>query len=478
MKDKEKPSFSRNLEISKSSGDPGRSRRLPSGAAAESMSPEEKQMYFRVEGRKILEMLAVELERPEPDPVSIVLISDLHRSWRALWRGDDSFPVGPFSEMFELVFSMLSSIAFSGRKTGLEERMLLDDLKEYMGRLVSGEPGVGCLDACRRLIEKAAPVAGRLKRESMPLTGKAAGRQEVEGMKSRESRLDTTVREGRGDISSSVDEWFDQVTRLMVQPRERNREETPGLKPVGLSGRESDPTQSGPSRQIEKSPPEDQIVLFPGETTAGREKEKAAFPGGMGPRLSAPPVKAAPGDKRETVAPKADKGPGMAKATPQVPEVTPPATEGPSLEVPGAGSDSTPKGHAPDVASGQPRMSPRRAAGKTPGSGMGKTADSPAPPPEVMAYFHELSLVTLEVLSHNLSDVVGVPGRRGARLVGSYLDQLRGVAYDFGLEGFILALEGVRESLDRFGDSRSEREKENLLRQIGEFADRVSGCLN
>lgn len=488
MSEKDKPQFSRNLEIDTSPLERrAQPRSADSSTSGQVLTAEEKSLYFKVEGEKVLQMLALEMSRPEPDPTAIILLRDLNRTWRTLWRGDDSFPVGPFSEMFELAFSILSSLALLGRKIALEERMLLDDLSQEMSRLVSGTASIACLEACRRLIEKVVPLADKLKEESMGWSEKAPrtqalDRNEPHG-RGTQAKPDTSA--ARADITSSVDEWFDQVTRLMVQPI-GGTAAGPSGKPRPDSGRR---TESPVQRPAVRKPDDTQarnaqIGLFGGEKNAAPSAEKYPLPKEPPAAPSVPPASKA-------AAPRAEAKPA-AEAQPQRPEprpvvAEPPATKekpkvilGPEAVKPAAARQS-----APAAKPAKPAPEPEKdllPANALPDPELEEIPVGdwlPEPPAEVLNYFRELSDITLEVLSHNLTELSGSSGRREVRLAVTYLDDLLAMARDFGLESRLPSAEGLRESLAGFvAGPQSGRSAESLRRRAVEFGEKLRSSLN
>jgi hypothetical protein len=488
VEEKDKPQFSRNLEIDNSPLDRRTQARAVEPGQGPSLSAEEKSLYFRVEGEKVLQMLSLELSRPEPDPASLLLLRDLQRTWRTLWRGDDSFPVGPFTEMFELAFSILSSIVLLGRRVSLDERFLLDSLNQEMVRLVSGEASIACLESCRRLIEKVAPLSEKLKEESMGWSEKALRLNPGEERENDRGKagVNNTVEAAKSDITSSVDEWFDQVTRLMVQP-------LPSGNPPARTGTESRNAAGLPARPSnEKRPDAGQIGLFAGEKNTVPRMEKA--PAVMPEREKPPvrqvekalspetPVKQSPAPQQASkeasvsrtpaagIAPPSGSGRQSAPAEVLTEEKAAGVTDDAGIKKPSmagvpAESKPVPTGKAQSGVQGQPSADP--------------ASRQVEPPEEVLNYFRELSVITLEVLQHNLADISGTSVRREVRLVVSYLDDLLGTARDFGIESRVPPLEGLRESLQQAASGgQSGQTAGRLYRRVAEFAEKLSASLN
>lgn len=488
MEEKDKPQFSRNLEIDNSPLDRPKQSRAVEPGQSPALSAEEKSLYFRVEGEKVLQMLSLELSRPEPDPASLLLLKDLQRTWRTLWRGDDSFPVGSFTEMFELAFSILSSVVLLGRKVSLDERFLLDSLNQEMARLVSGEASIACLESCRRLIEKVAPLAEKLKEESMGWSEKALRLNPGEEREAdrRIERGKSTVEAARADITSSVDEWFDQVTRLMVQP-------LPSGNPLTRTGAESRSGAGSPVRPaVEKKPDAGQIGLFAGEKKVpprmgdvssvipGREQsaprtvEKAAAPEAPVKKAPAPRQELTKGSVSKQQAADVEPSAGSARRLVQ-------SVAKPGEKAAGMTADADAK---KDVTSGVPEELSPVQAGEALAAVQGLPEVAPAsrqaePPEEVLNYLREISVITLEVLNHSLADISGTSVRREVRLVVSYLDDLLGTARDFGMESRVPPLDNLRESLQQAASGgQSGQTADRLYRRVAEFAEKLSASLN
>jgi len=488
VEDKDKPQFSRNLEIDNTPLDRRTQSRAVEPGQGPALSAEEKSLYFRVEGEKVLQMLSLELSRPEPDPASLLLLKDLQRTWRTLWRGDDSFPVGPFTEMFELAFSILSSVVLLGRKVSMDERFLLDSLNHEMERLASGEASIACLESCRRLIEKVAPLADKLKEESMGWSEKTLRLNPGEARETdrRNESGKNTMEASKADITSSVDEWFDQVTRLMVQP-------LPSGNPLSRTGAESRNAAGSSTRPSgEKKPDAGQIGLFAGEKNTSPRMTDASY--GMAMREQSVPRNAGK-------APAADKQVKQPPAPQETPAKAPVSRQPAADRKPfdGSGQESSRAGARPEdkavVATVDAGVKKPVMAGMTEKSSPAQAVEelsvvkglpeaAPAgrqaePPEEVLNYFRELSVITLEVLHHNLADITGTSVRREVRLVVSYLDDLLGAARDFGMESRVPPLEGLRESLQQTASGgQSGQTTGRLFRRVAEFAEKLSASLN
>ncbi|MCE5273122.1 hypothetical protein LLH00_17735 [bacterium] len=480
MSEKDKPQFSRNLEIDTS---PLERRTQPRSAdsplSGQALTAEEKSLYFKVEGEKVLQMLALEMSRPEPDPAAIILLRDLNRTWRTLWRGDDSFPVGPFSEMFELAFSILSSLALLGRKVSLEERMLLDDLSQEMSRLVSGTASIACLEACRRLIEKVAPLADRLKEESMGWSEKAPRAQTMDRTETpgrgAPARQDTSADGARADITSSVDEWFDQVTRLMVQPLAGG-----GAEPAGKA-RPDSPVHRPAARKPEENPFRNaQIGLFAGEKNTAPAAEKFPLPKVSPAAQPSAPKAAAPRAEARRPAEALPVRPAPTAAAHPAATDRPKVIIGPETVNPGASKTPVPAPKPVKPAPAPEKSLRTETALPEPELNEIPVAEwLPEPPAEVLNYFRELSDITLEVLSHNLTELSGPTGRREVRLAVTYLDDLLATARDFGLESRLPSAEGLRESLAGFvAGPQSGRSADSLRRRAAEFGEKLRSSLN
>jgi hypothetical protein len=462
--EKDEPVFSRNLELNPTPPGPSRKTPLPSVAQSE-LTAEDRRMYFRVEGGRILDLLGNELSRPEPDTASLALIGDLHRSWKALWQGDDSFPVGPFSELLEIACGLLSLTVATGRRMTSEEKLLFEDLKDNLSRLVTGEASIGCLQSSRKLIEKAAPLIESLKAVRAAGTARSAVKEPpARKPAGRETRPQPEAFEKpafrrQSDISNAVDEWFDQVTRLMVDPGGQAGEKTP---PAGASVPETG-SKPAPSAKEESGrgtvpapPDEGQFGLFP--PSAGPLRKPGPRP------VSRPP---APASGRTVRPGKLSSGPG-----PELPakESAPPVEDRQSApEIPPVPPLTPQAGRAPEPAGNKVESAPGTA---------------PVPenvPVEVFAYFRECAGITAEVVRNNLSRIETGQSVRPVRLAAVYLDELLGLARDFGLRSPAGLLTDIRREVDSLLSAGGNREAAAFTRVTGWMnrfvEDLEKGCL-
>ncbi|MBN2288564.1 MAG: hypothetical protein JXQ83_04475 [Candidatus Glassbacteria bacterium] len=205
--------FSRNLELNKTPPRKPQTVFRPEKNEPP-MKPADRNLYFRVEAGKVLEIIRRRISGVKREPVSDELVRDIHQSWRTLWQGDDKFPVGPFTEMFDIAFSILSSMGRLPRKLDESERSLLLSLVQAMSELAEGRAGVGYLESCRILLERARELGARLELEG-GRNGKVAGTGPDGKAESRAAG--TRGESWKEDISSAVDEWFDQVAGLIVK---------------------------------------------------------------------------------------------------------------------------------------------------------------------------------------------------------------------------------------------------------------------
>ena len=295
--DEQIPIFSRNLEVNSSSVP-----RQPTGPRPEKiippMKPADRILYFEVEAGKVLEILRRRISGLNREPVSLGLVKDIYQSWCTLWEADDKFPVGPFTEMFDIAFSILSSMSSLSRKFNEEERSVLVSLVQAMSELAEGKAEVGYLDSCRMLVEKSQRLGTRLELES-GVKHKAPGLASPE----RSPGLTPGKTPAQGpklDISSAVDEWFDQVSSLMEGPGTKKKavETSPAHadSSAGLSspaegqqdtGIESEDTTSRagirpevPFRQAEESgPPAAEPAVTPQAQSSPAEEIEPPAPG-------------------------------------------------------------------------------------------------------------------------------------------------------------------------------------------------------
>ena len=145
------PIFSRNLELNALPVQRPRAGLRPEKPVPP-MKPADRNLYFKIEAGKVLEILNRRISRMNRERASIYLVKEIYQSWGTLWWGDDKFPVGPFSEMFDIVFSILTSVNRISRKLDEKERALVISLVQAMTDLAQGKAEVGYLDACRVLV--------------------------------------------------------------------------------------------------------------------------------------------------------------------------------------------------------------------------------------------------------------------------------------------------------------------------------------
>ncbi|MEA2064343.1 MAG: hypothetical protein U9P14_11635 [Gemmatimonadota bacterium] len=254
------PLFSRNLEVSSPApwtggSGPERKPDLPL------MKPADRELYFRIEARKSLEILRKYISGLGRDPESIGPVADIYHSWCTLWHGDDKFPVGPFSEMLEIVYTIFASAKRLSRRITEDETAVLLNLVQVMSGLVEGKANVSYLDSCRVHVEKARKLAGDLELESgfkqsrMPLS--ARGRSPEQGS----GNLPLF------EVSSSIDEWFEQVaSKFKVEPGTKTAAEISKAEAVepseapanaagaGLAGREEEGAPGEQEPEAETGP--------------------------------------------------------------------------------------------------------------------------------------------------------------------------------------------------------------------------------
>jgi len=215
------PIFSRNLELN--SSEAKRPGSLRPEKITPPMKPADRILYFKVEAGKVLEIIQRRISGINRESVSIDLIKDIHSSWCTLWKGDDEFPVGPFTEMFDIAFSIMSSEGRLSRKLDEMERSLLVSLVQAMSELAGGRADVGYLESCRLLMEKSRQLGSRLELESR-VKSKAAGPVPAKAAPAA-AEVRPAEKTPKADISFAVDEWFDQVTSLMVEHGGKTRME-------------------------------------------------------------------------------------------------------------------------------------------------------------------------------------------------------------------------------------------------------------
>lgn len=229
--------FSRNLELKVT---PVSRAEQPAQQPGTRMEPGDRKVYFGIEASKVMDILNGELERLDQMQSSPTLVEDLYSSWRTLWGEDDQPPVKDFTGMFEVACRALSSAGGLERKLDPQERETLNTLLLAMSRLASGEEGKDFLLWCCTAKSRCSRMSENLNRP-VEISG---------GLSEPELKQEKTE-----DISGSVDEWFTQVSSLVMESggegedSGKQRESIQPQEPA-VSAQEIEP----PAVELEKAP--------------------------------------------------------------------------------------------------------------------------------------------------------------------------------------------------------------------------------
>ena len=199
------PLFSRNLEVSVKR--PGSDNGLGKPGTPE-LVDEDRMIYFQVESGKIVDIIERDIAMLERNRFSSNLVSDMYESWLTLWGDDDAFPVGRFTELFEIVCRVLNSMVEIEHKPDLDEQSVIEKVVGAMRGLANGNTDLTALDSMGRYIDN-------LKKISDNFESKSSSRSLVENnLEEKEEIVD--------DITSSVDKWFKQASGYASETEKKN----------------------------------------------------------------------------------------------------------------------------------------------------------------------------------------------------------------------------------------------------------------
>jgi len=412
--------FSRNLELKEA---PASRTERPAGQPQERMEEADRKVYFKVEAGRVMDIINEELQRPDQSQSSPVLVEELYSSWKTLWGGDDRAPVKDFTEMFEAACKALCSAGRLERKLKPQERKTLATLLKAMSRLASGEDDRDFLLWCRRA-----------KQECFRLNEEL--NQQVE-MPGEPAESDPEMGNAE-DISSSVDEWFTQVSSLV---RESGRD--------GIDSTEQQQQSEPPQAEIEKPPavPEEPFSEDFQEVAA-RSGEQAAQP------TPETEEKAEPEEKPVAEEPDlfAEQEARPSAADEEVLTVAP--AEIPA-EAPVSGEKISPQ-EKEDAA----ELDSHR-------QGFAQTDEI------IDLYFSQQCREVIEVFRHNLSRLSGPSSRRASRMLSRQLEQIVELSEDFGYESCNESLIKIRGFLDELA-SKGNGESVLLSRNLEELKTAVA----
>jgi hypothetical protein len=420
------PMFSRNLEVNPLAVRPRRNSPLPEENGLP-MKPADRNLFFKVEAGKVLEIMRRKISGVNRESVSINLIGDVHQSWRTLWQGDDKFPVGPFTELFDIAFAILSGINRLSRKLDEKEESVLVGLVGVMSELAEDKVGVGYLDSCRLLVEKSQQLAERLRIEcgdAVENSTSASSRKPPMSVPGHEKGHDPKM-----DISSAVDEWFDQVANLMVEPAAKNQQD-----------RQEDTPRPVDSTMVRAEIPFDTV-----ERDSTEEK-----------RAPTASIDLLPESLRETE--NVPVGDSVCSTESDRAEMIRPAEES---EASGA------------AITGEPDVQKTGAINKPPSSFSDNELNSETVPDVVSAYFRECCIRSATVVNCFLKRLSSASPKRSYRALSDCLEELLRLSENFEMKSLVddlCAIRGAVGELSRAPKAEVEREKakvrENLLRLV------------
>ena len=205
------PLFSRNLEVSvkKSVGDSGQDKSI-----MPEMADEDRMIYFQVEAGKIVDIIERDIAMLERNRFSSNLVSDMYESWTTLWGDDDAFPVGRFTELFEVVCGVLNSMVELEHKPDLDEQMAIEKVVGAMRRLAGGNSDLAAIELMGNYVKQLKRISEKFEscENASDNTAGVVGREKVEVV---------------DDISSSVDNWFKQVSGFASEAETKKTAQEP-----------------------------------------------------------------------------------------------------------------------------------------------------------------------------------------------------------------------------------------------------------
>jgi len=394
--------FGRNLELKLT---PDSRAKPPATEPGPPMENGDRMVYFKVEAGKVVDILSEEFQGMDSSRSSPVLVEDLFASWNTLWSGDDHFPVKDFTEMFEVACTSLSSARNLERKLTPHQRETLSTLLQAMSRLASGEEGQDFLIRCRAAKSNCSRMNEVLARQTEPAGGAS------------EKNLEQEKTE---DISNSVDEWFTQVSSLVV---ESGREE--GEPAAPQQGSQTQELQIDQQQIEEPATPEiektssvsEEMVTEEFEEVAPLPEEKDAE------KLEATEEKREPW--QEAVEEELDLFPERPEQPAAAAEKEMPAKE---AESPAASAV-----FEEEIAQQQQQAAQQEIFQET---------------PEIVGlYFTQQCRDTIELVNYNLSRLSVSSARRTSRMLARYLGQIVRLAEDFDYRTFDQAFVEMRKFL-------------------------------
>ncbi|MBW7998401.1 MAG: hypothetical protein FVQ81_17880, partial [Candidatus Glassbacteria bacterium] len=202
--------FSQNLELDfLAAGQESRPVRKPEPEAES--SPAEREIYFRLEAAKVVDLLRGELERFGASDGVFEMVEELWRSWLALWGDGRERGVAEFTELFRVAHRAFEAAVERGAdEFSAPEKLALGRLMQAMERLVAGEVDDEDIAWCTEAGYRVARMIAAWNSGGQPEPDQAHESAELAAV---------------DDISGSIDEWFSQVSRFIPQLHDDEPEE-------------------------------------------------------------------------------------------------------------------------------------------------------------------------------------------------------------------------------------------------------------
>ena len=218
--------FSRNLELKVAAPPAYGAPVKPPAEPEQKMAASDRGTYFQVEARKVVDLLEEEFARLEDSRPNTVIVEGLLSSWEALWGGDDQSPVSEFTGIFGAVCVALKAAGELERGLRQSERETIWEAIQAMfalalagGRADLSSRSRAALDSCRSLIAdlSGSPASAFIPPQGQPDTGLQPQRVAEPDPAEIEIPAVDEFPDEQPDISTAVDEWFSQVSHLVVK---------------------------------------------------------------------------------------------------------------------------------------------------------------------------------------------------------------------------------------------------------------------
>ena len=396
--------FSRNLELKAT---PARRSEQPAQQPQSNMEDGDRKVYFKIEAGKIMDILKEEFERLDQMQSLPGLVEDLYAGWYTLWGDDERSPVNDFTGMFEVACQALSSAGRLERKLDRQERETLDRLLKAMAGIASGQEEQSFLLGCRQ----AQRDCFRMSQALNPPAETPAGPEQTQPEPGKVE-----------DISSSVDEWFTQVSSLVVEPAGEERasaELQEGFQPQepAIGGQQAGPVRA----EIDETfpAPEDSLPDDFAETAPESGAQAGEEPPGLEEKA----------ERKEE--PEMEEPDLFADIEPRPDAAVEEAVGESSAEIP-----------VESFVSGE-KISPEQEPEE-----IDSQQESLAGADELVSlYFSEQCRDIIELIRHNLARLSSPSAARTSRILSRQLEQIVGLSEDFGYEAYNDSLVRMRELL-------------------------------